>query len=357
MTIGLGIIGAGSVGTIHAETAAKAGSRIAAIFDADPQRATALAQKHPGARVAATREELLDATEVHAVVIACPNAYHKEAAIAALEAGKDILLEKPMAVTLAECDDVIEAGRRSGRLIQMGFVCRCAPVAIEVAELVRQGVFGRIYHVKASLYRQRGIPGLGRWFTTKAMSGGGVIMDIGVHLLDLGMHLCGYPEARRVSATCASVFGSPIEDYRYEEMWAGPPVPDGVFDVEDGATALVRFDGGLTLELNVTWAVNVAEEVMTEGVCLFGEKGGCYLHLWRNELVVTAERDGRVVDERRPRPEIDTWEAAFMEEHRRLARCVQDRTPPAASAEQGRAVQALIEALYRSSREGREVEV
>lgn len=356
MTIGLGIIGAGSIGTVHAGAAAKAGSRVAGVFDVDPARAETLAKQH-GAAAAPSLAALLEDPALDAVVVACPNAFHRESAVAALEAGKDVLLEKPMALTVPECDEIIEAADRHGRLVQIGFVCRCAPVAVEVARLARDGVFGRIYHAKASLYRQRGIPGLGRWFTTRRLSGGGVLMDLGVHFLDLVMHVAGHPRPLRASAACTSTFGSPIEAYRFVEMWAGPPVPEGVFDVEDGATALVRFEGGLSLELNVTWAANVSEALCPEGVTLFGDEAGCVFHLWRNELTVTREQEGKVIDERRSLPDVDAWDAAWVEQHRRFARCVRERTPPEASAAQGRVVQGLLEAIYRSSREGREVEV
>ena len=115
-----------------------------------------------------------------------------------------------------------------------------------------------------------------------------------MHFIDLVLHLTGYPSPLRVSASVTSKFGSPIESYRFEEMWAGPPDPDGVFDVDDGVSAFSRFDNGMTFELNVTWAVNLPDGVMPEGLVLLGEKGGCYLNLWENRLVLTCEEDGVV---------------------------------------------------------------
>jgi len=357
MSIELGIIGAGSVARLHAEAALKAGMRVACICDIDPERAGQLAAQCPGAVTTESVETLLDRPEIEAVVVAVPNCYHKPVAIAAMQAGKDVLLEKPMAMSVAECDEIIAACRQTGRLLQMGFVCRGAPAAVAARGLVENGRLGRIYHVKASVYRQRGIPGLGRWFTTRAMSGGGALMDLGVHLVDLALHLTGFPLATRASAVCTSTFGNPIESYRYQEMWGGPPDAGGVFDVEDAATALVRFEGGMSLELNVTWAADISPEHMHDAVVLPGDEAGCVVDIWSNELITTTERDGQVLSEKQPLPGGDPWSDAWQRQAQRFCDCVRSRTPPEASAADGLAVQGVIDALYRSAAEDREVEV
>ncbi len=107
MSFSLGIIGAGGIAALHAEAAAAAGLRVAGIYDVLPERAEALAAPYPGAVVAESVEALLGRTEIAAVAVATPNAFHKEHAISALRAGKDVLLEKPMAMTTAECDEII----------------------------------------------------------------------------------------------------------------------------------------------------------------------------------------------------------------------------------------------------------
>ena len=140
-------------------------------------------------------------------------------------------------------------------------------------------------------------------------------------------------------------------------MWGGPPDPAGVFDVEDAATALLRFDGGLSVQLNVAWAANVDPDHLRDGIVLLGDTGGCGVDLWRNELTITTERDGQVVTEKQNLPAGDAWDSAWRRQAERFCRCVETRTPPEASATDGRAVQTVIDALYRSAAEGREVEI
>jgi predicted dehydrogenase len=357
VSLGLGIIGAGSAAGLHTEAVARAGLRVAGVCDVQEERAKAMAAKHPGAAVTGSAEALLERPEIEAVVVATPNFLHKDLAVAAMRAGKDVLLEKPMAVSARQCDEIIAVRQETGRLLQLGFVCRYAPSSVAARGLVDAGRLGRVYHAKASLYRRRGIPGLGRWFTTRSQSGGGVLMDLGVHLIDIVLHLTGSPKATRASAVCTGTFGSPVDRYTYDAMWGGPPDPGGVFDVEDAATALIRFGSGMSMELNAMWAANVSEERMRNQIVLFGERGGCCLDLWNNELVVTTEQDGKVVDVSEPLPEGDAWAAAWTRQAETFAGNVEKRSPPEASGEDGRAVQVLIDALYRSAAEGREVDV
>ena len=357
MSIGLGIVGTGTVARLHAEAATSVGARLGGVFDVDPDRAEVFVQEYPGATAQPTLDALLDRPDIAAVIVAVPNCYHKPVAIAAMNAGKDVLLEKPMALSVAECDDILAAVRRTGQMLQMGFVCRGAPAAMAARAVIESGRLGRIYHAKASLYRQRGIPGLGRWFTTRTMSGGGALMDVGVHLIDLVMHLTGFPRPLRASAVCTGTFGSPIEPYGFQEMWGGPPDPAGVFDVEDAATALVRFDRGMSVQLNVAWAANFDPDHLRDGIVLLGDTGGCVVDLWRNELIITTERDGQVVTEKQDLPAGDAWDSAWRRQAERFCRCVESRTPPEASAADGRAVQTVVDALYRSADEQREVEI
>ncbi len=357
MALSLGIIGAGSIGTVHATTARRLGIPVRLVWDVEPSKGRALAAAIPGLRAVPGLDALLADPSVDAVVVATPNDCHAEIAIRALRAGKHVLLEKPMATSVAECDRIIECLGPGSPRLQMGFVYRHAPAPQAVKAAVEAGRLGRIYHAKCSMYRRRGIPGLGGWFTTRARSGGGPLIDLGVHAIDQALWLCGDPVATRASGACYATFGPRMGDYIFEEMWAGPPRLDGVFDVEDHATALVRFEGGLTLEVNVTWAANIPDRALPDGVALFGETGGCRFTLLGDSVTIATERHGHLADEALHFDPSNALERAFESQLRAFQRVVEEGAPPPATAEHGRAVQRIIEAIDRSSAAGREVSV
>ena len=348
MSFRIGIIGCGAIGNVHARNATAAGLEVAGAWDVHPERAKELASLHEGCAAHASLAELL-ASDVEAVAVAVPNDCHRDCAVAALEAGKHVLLEKPMAMSSAECDEVIAAHKHSGTVLQLGFVCRGLPAAQAAKTFIDAGRFGEIYHVKCSIYRTRGIPGLGGWFTTKARSGGGPLIDLGVHVLDLAMYLTNNHEPVRASGHVVSNFGDPIEAYRYTSMWAGPPQLDGIFDVEDGAVALVRFANGMTLELNVTWAVNLPDEVLPSGIAILGRDGGCFFELFGKEVRIATEEKGELADLRTKFTCEDVEVEAWARQYAQFIAAVEDGVAPHADAASGRCVQALIEAIYRSS--------
>jgi len=129
MPIKLGIIGAGAIGQSHAQTAKRVGVDIACIADVNEQAARTLASASGVSAITSKPEELLARPDVNAVIIGVPNKFHKEIAVAALKAGKDVLLEKPMAMNITECDEINATARANNRIVQIGFVNRFAPVA------------------------------------------------------------------------------------------------------------------------------------------------------------------------------------------------------------------------------------
>ena len=353
MPIKLGIIGAGAIGQLHAQTAKRVGVDIACIADVNEQAARTLASSIGVSAFTSKPEELLARPDVNAVIIGVPNKFHKEVAVAALKAGKDVLLEKPMAMNIAECDEINAAARANNRIVQIGFVNRFAPVAQSARKFIDSGDLGKLYHAKANIYRRRGIPGLGGWFTTKALSGGGPLIDLGVHIIDLAMYLMDFPKVTRVSGKVYANFGSRMKNYTYEYMWAGPPRLDGKFDVEDSAHALVRFEGGLTLEVNAAWAGNFPEGSMSNLMGFFGETGGMTFQLGATDLKIATEKNGHNVDIAPKLRDV----TATDEQLRAFVRSVDTREIPHASGERGRVVQSIIDAIYESSRLDREVEV
>jgi len=351
----LGIIGAGSIGEIHAKAAHAVGQNVVAIADLDLAMARRLAAIYPTAKATDDIPAMLADSAIDAVVVAVPNKWHKELAIAALQAGKDVLLEKPMALSAHECDEINVVAAETGQLLQIGMVYRFSAAAQAAKKVIDQGDLGQIYHAKAHLYRRRGVPGLGGWFTNKALSGGGPLIDLGVHAIDLTCWLMGFPAGQRVSGKAYSLFGRRMKDYVYEQMWAGPPKLDGICDVEDSAHALVRFAGGATLDLQVSWAINmpVANLSGSGTIGLFGDQGGLTFDLASDHLNLAAESGGRNIDTCRQLPGADH----FAEQARAFADCVANRQQPSASGAHGRYVLSIIDAIYESSETDCEVAV
>ena len=349
----LGIFGAGMIANLHAEAAVRAGSTISSVFDPVRKKAQAFGKQH-GCAVANDIDEMLQNNTIDGIVIAVPNDMHAELAIAGLNAKKDVLLEKPMAITTRECDEIIAAANSSGSVLQLGFVCRYAPAAIKAKELISLNNIGKVQNVNATLIRHRGIPGLGGWFTTKARSGGGCLIDIGVHLIDLVMHITDVGIPKTATGICKQTFS--IDNYSYDEMWSDP-VKDGVFDVEDSVKATVRFEDGASLQLDIAWATELEEGQWKDGLVIEGETGSLAIDLWGDTIALRQTCDG-VDSETMVSIDVkDAWEEAFQAEHVAFSSAVETRSLQvnAGSASDGRNVQLIVDAIYNANSSNKEV--
>lgn len=343
----LGIFGAGMIANLHAEAAVRAGSNISCVFDPRIEKAQAFGSTH-GCDVATSMQALLENDDIKGVVIAVPNDMHAEIAIAALHAGKDVLLEKPMAISIEQCDEIIRAVDASGQVLQLGFVCRYAPAAMKARELMHQNRIGDVQHIHATLIRQRGIPGLGGWFTTKARSGGGCLIDIGVHLIDLSMHMADLTKPKTALGTCKQTFN--MDTYTYDEMWS-EPVKDGTFDVEDSMQATVEFEGGATLQLDIAWATELQEDQWQDGLIIEGDRGSMVIDLWGDSIDLLETCDGVTSESSVSFDVDDAWDEAFQSEHAAFAAAIESRSllPHAGSPQDGRTVQLIVDAIYAAN--------
>ena len=353
----IGIIGCGSIGHVHARHAQHAGLDIAAVWDIKPEAAAKMVCEVPSAQVMPSVEALLAQRDIAGVIIAVPNDLHMPLAVQSLQAGKHVLLEKPMALSAAQCDDIIRASEKAKKHVQMGFVCRQLPAVATAKKLMHAGTFGPLYHIKASTYRRRGVPGLGGWFTNKAHSGGGPLIDLGVHIIDASLWLAGFPKVLRVSGAIYANFGCQMHNYTHVSMWAGPPKFDGVCDVEDHASALLRCEGGLTIEVNTTWAMNVPDGILPDGVILMGQKAGCHIGLQAKSLTIATESHGMPADLEPHFTAEEPLQQAWNAQAAAFRLLLEQNTKPIATAHEGRHVQAVIDAIYESAKVGHEVEV
>lgn len=346
----VGVIGVGAIGTIHTKAYQATGeAEVAAVCDIDAPKLAAKADEFGIGRRFADYRDLLK-TDVEAVSVCVPNDLHREMAVAALKAGKKVLVEKPMAINGAEAAKIVAAQKATGGLVQVGMCNRQKPEAQILREFVEQGLLGEVYHMRAVLIRHRGIPGMGGWFTTKAQSGGGPVIDLGVHWFDLCMWLADLWTPTSVSAKTYAKFGTPMRDYKYVGMWAGPPRYDGVFDVEDYTTGFVRFGKKATLSFEISWAVNSPADSFVE---VLGDKGGMRILDGKSPKLLT-EQGGKLVE---VAPMFDAKANHFEIQARKFIQACRGKAAPAATARQGLIVNRLIDAIFKSSQTDKEVAI
>jgi len=267
-----GFVGAGMIAYSSAKSvSAHERAEVVAAQDLNPERLKALCEERGIARPYSTAKELIEDPEIDAVYIAVPNKFHAELAIQALQAGKHVLLEKPFAMSADEAESVIAAAEKAGKAFTLGMNQRFREDSQKIKALAKQGVFGEIYHGKAYWIRRQGIPKLGTWFGNKALAGAGAINDIGVHLLDLCLHIMDNFEPVSVSGQTYTKFGNRGLG---EGRWGlSDPSKDIVFDVDDFASAFIKFKNGATVTLDVTWACHTSE-ANRNNVDIFGTEAG-----------------------------------------------------------------------------------
>ena len=275
MAMKVGIIGAGGI----AQYAHIPGYQmvpdveVVALSDPDTPRARHAARKFSIPHVFSNYQDLLK-LGLDAVSVCAPNYLHAEATIAALEAGAHVLCEKPMAMNAAQAEKMVAASRRTGKLLMMAYNNRFRREAQALKKLIVAGMLGDVYFARAAWIRRRGIPSPGSWFGIKAQSGGGPLIDLGVHVLDLALWLMAEKQAATVMGATYAKFGNRPEALGSNWAW-GEPVAGGRFDVEDMACAMIRFSDGASMFLEASWAANIEREQIS--IHLMGDKGGAQL--------------------------------------------------------------------------------
>lgn len=241
------------------------------------EKAEALKAKYPMVEEVITDYQIaLQDPEVDAVYVLTPNYAHYTITMDALRAGKHVFCEKPITVNYALSREMAEEAHARNRILNIG-VCNRYHKSVEMLEqLNAEGRFGNIYHVYCSFRSQRSIPGLGGAFTTKAQSGGGVLIDWGVHFLDLILYILGGAKLQNVTCDAYSEMAKNMKEYRYKSMWAEDTadVENGTNDVEDFISGYIRTDKA-SISFNGAWAQNILKDEMY--IDFLGDKGGARL--------------------------------------------------------------------------------
>ncbi len=261
--------------------------------DIIPERAQKAVAKYGCGRAVEDYHVVLNDPEVQAVSVCTPNNVHAQIAIDALRAGKDVLCEKPAARTYAEALEMQKVQHETGRVLNIGVVNRFNDSVNRIKEYIDQGKLGNVHHVYASFRAHRSIPGLGGAFTTKAIAGGGALIDWGVHYLDIVMYCCGDPKVKTVTGETFCKLGRDMKNYAYVNMWAeqSSDKENGTYDVDDSVTGMIRTEGPV-ITLNGAWAQNIGESETY--IDFMGDKGGIRLHYGSDFTVYTVENGALV---------------------------------------------------------------
>jgi predicted dehydrogenase len=347
----VGVIGAG-VGVLHLAAYSQLPRvEIVALAGLD-ERVPKLAAEYRVPQTYGDYQELLAQPGIDAVSVCVPNALHAPVALAALAAGKHVLVEKPIARNAAEGQTIAAAAERAGKLVMISFDKRHRADSQWLKRYIASGALGTIYYAKAHWMRRAGIPRLGSWFVSKELAGGGPLIDLGVHVLDLALYLMGEPTPVSVTASTYAEFGP-----RGQKGWemrgaaASTRLP---YEVEDLGTAFIRTAGGATLLLEASWATHSGHGD-DFGVTLYGTEGGAEL-LVRNythdqTVRLFSDLDGAPID---LTPRIPKQDGHFGVIERFVA-AILDGAPPSPSAAEGVTRAAIIDACYQSATERREI--
>ena len=345
----LAMIGAGNIANAHLDAYKQlADVEIYAACDINPARLAKTCDKYGIQRRYTDVDTMLsELPELDAADVCVWNCNHAECSIKALNAGLHVLCEKPMAYTAKEAEEMKAAAERNGKLLMIGFVLRFSDEAKIAMDFIQKDYLGEIYYSKAQYVRRHGNPG--GWFGDKARSGGGPIIDLGVHVIDLTRYLMGNPKPVSVYAVASDRLG----DRKYIKTGPGW-VPedareDDVCTVEDFATALIRYDNGACTFLETSYDLN-GEDIGKKQ--LFGTKGGMDLS---NGVKLYTTVNDFMADIDVKTANLKGGQDMFVAEMSHFIDCVKNGTECRAKAEDGIAVMKILDAIYESARTGHEV--
>jgi predicted dehydrogenase len=285
--------------------------------------------------------DLLKMEDIDAVSVCTPNFLHKDVAIAAMRAGKHVLCEKPLAMNAAEGEEIVAASKETGKQCMVGFVSRFGADAQTLKKFIDAGELGDIYYGRAQYLRRRGIPGWGV-FGQKDKQGGGGLIDIGVHALDLALWLMGYPKPVSVSGLSVAKFGTREGVVGLMGQWDVK-----TFTVEDFGAGFIRFENGSVLLLESSFCLNMKPESMRQ-IELFGDQGGATIE----PVTIFSEKHGVLTD---LSPVYVPATKGFELEIAAFVEAVANGTPVPIPASNGVVVSKIIDAIYESSDQGKEV--
>ncbi|MBQ6999168.1 MAG: Gfo/Idh/MocA family oxidoreductase, partial [Clostridia bacterium] len=342
----IGVIGAGGMANVHIEHYLQVeDAEVVALCDINPVRLKKTAEKFGIKKTFESVDEMLKSVELDAVSVCVWNCNHAECTIKALEAGLHVLCEKPMAYSTAEAIKMKEVADKMGKLLMIGFTMRFSDTSHIAMDFIDNGYMGDIYYSKATYIRRHGAPG--GWFINKKLSGGGPVIDLGVHVIDHTRYLMGNPKPVSVyAATFDKLKNRPNIKTGVEWKPDDARVED-IFDVEDLGTALIRYDNGAVTHLETSYSLNGEATGYKQ---LFGDKGGMLLS--DDDMKLYTEMNGFLADVTPMTKEYKYSVPTFLAEITHFVDCVKNGTKCIAPAEDGVIIMKILDAIYESARTG-----
>jgi predicted dehydrogenase len=353
----VGIIGTGWIADAHIRSYKNMPDvEIVAGADLIPGKADAFFKKHgyENVRTYLSHKELLDAEELDAVSVCTYNATHAECTIYALEKGVNVMLEKPMCVTLEEAIEIVKAEKKSGKVLSIGFQPRFDPNMQMIKKIVQSGVLGEIYYIQTGGGRRRGIPTpFGTSFIEKDTAGIGALGDIGCYSLDMVLNAIGYPKPLTVTGYRSDFFGKSTK-------YANKPEYASIFGVDDFAAAFIRLEGGIILDFRIAWAMHIDTPGDT---IILGKDGGLRIpstECWNGSIggPMTLYHDVAGKQVQTTIPVIPSkGPSLFDQKIRSFLDAVKTGGPAPVPSSQIIFNQAIIDGVVKSAELGREIEI
>ena len=340
------IIGCGGISEMHLGVLQKFPEvQIVAGVDINPDRLNVMSDKFGIKKLFSDWKKMLKAVKPDAVSICTPNGVHAAPAIDAANAGCHVMVEKPMAMRPDECEQMIDAARKAGKQLAVGFQYRYHPNTQFLTRARDDGRFGNVMFVKCQALRRRGIPNWGV-FGQKHLQGGGPMIDIGVHVIEMAHYVMGSPKPVTATGNTWTYMGN--KPSAVTSMW--PNWDYKTYTVEDMAVGQIRFENGAIMQIEAMFAGHIKEDVWN--FSLAGDQAGCQ---WDPPMIFT-DRAGTMVNETPAFLSSETdFPALFKLKLRNWVDGCLNNSPLTAPGEAGLAVQKILDGVYRAAEAGKEV--
>jgi predicted dehydrogenase len=319
-------------------------AEVVALADVDSERLAQRGEEFGITALYTDPMKMLKDEKLDVVSVATPNKFHKPLTLAAFKAGCHVLCEKPMAMNAREGQAMVDAAKEAGKRLMIDFSYRFNDQSYALKKAVESGILGDIYYARTVWNRRRGLPGFGGWFGQKALAGGGPLIDLGVHRLDLALWLMNYPKPTWVMGNTYDPIASRLAKQEKKK-----------FDVEDFASAMIKFENGASLSLEASWAANIKDREEMETRLLGTAAGLVQRNVdegYQYEAEIYVEREGCQYD-MKLHPPVPAAKGAMVH----FIDAILTDTPHIATGDEGLTVMKILDAVYASAKKGSPVKI